>query len=308
MRRLGRSPRASSKSFRFAIGLGFLLAGDALASSPALEEEWKQVKAADSPITYARFLEAHPDFDRMSELMKRLHAANRRAAEKGRQIDLPVTRFERVEESSQGAEKLAFLGETADRAGRRHLRLELTFAGGRLVPGVAKEKGRGSWAYFFAEASALVDSMPTASASQPVLAVVWGGPDKSLPPAEVYLGGSRATRLIAVSTPAPRVDPSGQRDHPDSLSVYQEPAVSIRIFPPDYPDEAKQGNIGGLVLVRVTVSRTGRVTHAEVLSSDTVPVLETAAVRAALLSLFRPATRNGIPVESRVVVPFRFKH
>jgi len=290
-----------------AIGPGFLLEGAVLASSPSLEEDWKQTKAADSPIAYARFLEAHPQFDRTPELLKRLRTANRRAVEKGRQVDLMVTRYERVEAPSRGSEGLTYLGETADRAGRRHLRLELAFDARRLVPGVAKEKSKGSWVYFFAEANAVVDSMEASAAAQPVLAVVWGGSDRSLPPAEVYLGGGRSVRLITVAERPPWRDSFDQRANPDSLFAYEEPAVSIKIFTPDYPDEAKQGNIEGLVFVRVTVSETGRVVHAEVYRSDTIPVLEAAAVRAALLSLFRPAIRNGTPVEARVVLPFRFK-
>ena len=40
---------------------------------------------------------------------------------------------------------------------------------------------------------------------------------------------------------------------------------------------------------------------------DSIGVLDAAAVEAAMLSIFRPATRGGIPVKSRVVLPFRFK-
>jgi protein TonB len=111
-------------------------------------------------------------------------------------------------------------------------------------------------------------------------------------------------RLVAARTPVTVThDDEGSRPPP----VFDEPPVPIKIFTPDYPDEARQGKIGGVVSVEVTVSETGRVVRAEVVQSDTVPVLEAAAVRAALISLFRPALQNGEPIESRVTLPFRFK-
>jgi TonB family protein len=88
---------------------------------------------------------------------------------------------------------------------------------------------------------------------------------------------------------------------------YDEPPRPIKIFTPEYPTEARQGKIAGVVHVRMTIGESGRVTEASVYRSDTVAALEAAAVHAAKLSIFRPAMVDGVPVRSRIVFPFRFK-
>ncbi len=88
---------------------------------------------------------------------------------------------------------------------------------------------------------------------------------------------------------------------------FDEPPVTIRLFPPVYPDGAKQAKIEGVVYVRMTIGESGRVIAANVHRSETIAVLEAAAVEAAKLSIFRPAMKGGAPVKARVVLPFRFK-
>lgn len=93
----------------------------------------------------------------------------------------------------------------------------------------------------------------------------------------------------------------------ETFQPYDEPPQPIKIFTPEYPTEARQGRMTGVVHVRMTISETGRVTEASVYRSDAVAALEAAAVHAAELSIFRPAMVDGVPVRSRIVFPFRFK-
>ncbi len=88
---------------------------------------------------------------------------------------------------------------------------------------------------------------------------------------------------------------------------FDEPPVAIKLFPPEYPEAAKQAKVEGVVYVRMTIAENGRVIAASVHRSDTIASLDGAAVEAAKMSLFRPATRGGAPVKARVVLPFRFK-
>lgn len=296
-------------------GLAILLRSGAVfaASAPPVEDEWKQVKAADSPVVYARFLEAHPDFEKAPDLLKRLKAANRRAAGGGRQVEITMTRYESAESPAReqaGVAGVAYVGEVTGMVGRDRVLLDLVFEGGGmqglLVPGVQGEQGRGSWAVFFAQADSAGarERGERSGNTRPILAIVWGL-DRALPPAELYLGGTPAVRLIVAKSERGSVTSSAGSS--DSTLAFDEPPVSIKIFAPEYPPEARQARMEGLVLVEVIVSETGRVVHAEVIRSDTVPMLESASVRAALLSLFRPALHAGVPVRARVVLPFRFK-
>jgi len=88
---------------------------------------------------------------------------------------------------------------------------------------------------------------------------------------------------------------------------FDEPPVVIKLYPPDYPESAKQARIEGVVYVRMTIAESGRVIAANVQRSETIAALDAAAVEAAKLSIFRPAMKGGAPVKARVILPFRFK-
>lgn len=88
---------------------------------------------------------------------------------------------------------------------------------------------------------------------------------------------------------------------------FDEPPVVIQLFAPAYPEAAKQAKVEGVVYVRMTIAESGRVIAANVHRSETIAVLDAAAVEAAKLSIFRPAMKGGVPVKARVVLPFRFK-
>lgn len=85
-----------------------------------------------------------------------------------------------------------------------------------------------------------------------------------------------------------------------------EPRV-LKTAKPVYPELAREAGAEGTVLVEVTVDRTGRVTEARVVGSDTVIALEKAAVDAAMKYLFSPALQRNVPVTVRTVLTFEFR-
>jgi TonB family protein len=74
---------------------------------------------------------------------------------------------------------------------------------------------------------------------------------------------------------------------------------------PRYPPSAKKYNISGSVDVQVTISEAGRVTEAGAVSGH--PLLRGAAEEAARQWVFKPATLQGVPVKTEIVLTFVFK-
>ena len=79
----------------------------------------------------------------------------------------------------------------------------------------------------------------------------------------------------------------------------------IKKAQPRYPPSAKRFNISGPVDVQVTISEEGNVIEAKAISGH--PLLRGAAENATRQWVFRPATLNGIPVETQIVLTFVFK-
>ncbi len=74
---------------------------------------------------------------------------------------------------------------------------------------------------------------------------------------------------------------------------------------PRYPVKAKRVNASGPVEVQILISEVGRVIEAAAISGH--PLLRDAAVEAARQWVFKPATLNGVPVETQIVLTFVFK-
>jgi TonB family protein len=79
----------------------------------------------------------------------------------------------------------------------------------------------------------------------------------------------------------------------------------IKKAQPRYPLSAKRFNISGPVDVQVTISEAGSVIEAKAISGH--PLLRGAAENATRQWLFKPATLNGVPVETQIVLTFVFK-
>lgn len=88
--------------------------------------------------------------------------------------------------------------------------------------------------------------------------------------------------------------------------AYDTPPEPVHMEAAQYPELARQAEAEGTVMVLVTIDETGRVTAAQVQSSDAIESLQQAAVAAAKKWLFRPAKQRDVPVKVRIVIPFRF--
>src|SRR5262249_37919417 len=71
-----------------------------------------------------------------------------------------------------------------------------------------------------------------------------------------------------------------------------------------YPVGARSMNVSGKVDVRIVISEKGRVIEATIISGHMA--LQSAALEAALQWVYKPASRNGVPVKSESVLNFTF--
>ncbi|MEQ1504788.1 MAG: TonB family protein, partial [Myxococcota bacterium] len=83
------------------------------------------------------------------------------------------------------------------------------------------------------------------------------------------------------------------------------PPVLTTATTPDYPQEAKERNLRGDVVVRVSIDATGAVTDV-ILVSGVHPLLDLPAIDAARRLSFAPATQDGAPVACQVDYRFHF--
>lgn len=89
------------------------------------------------------------------------------------------------------------------------------------------------------------------------------------------------------------------------------PATSTRLMaietpPPAYPPELACDDVGGKVVLMLTVGTDGRPTQVRLLESSREAALDAAAQEAVQQWRFEPATRNGQPVTSQLNVPVTF--
>ncbi|MFN7136116.1 MAG: energy transducer TonB [Thermomonas sp.] len=119
---------------------------------------------------------------------------------------------------------------------------------------------------------------PPARPAAPVANAATGNP-ATAPTAPAAAGGSGGNQAqpMPLSTPAPR-----------------------------YPQEALRMGAGGTVQVRVTVTPDGRVDRLELAQGSGNRYLDRAALETVRRWTFRPAMRNGQPVQAVVVVPIQF--
>ena len=100
---------------------------------------------------------------------------------------------------------------------------------------------------------------------------------------------------------------SSVTDDPEPYYYFDEPPILMKIVIPTYPELAKQAGIEGTVLLSVLVGTDGAVLDVSVLWSDITPAMEKAAIAAARLFEFSPATQNTRPVKARISIPVVFK-
>jgi protein TonB len=96
----------------------------------------------------------------------------------------------------------------------------------------------------------------------------------------------------------------------DSDRVYPVPQVSERARvlakpEPQYTEEARRNAVSGSVVLRVVFSRTGEVTNIRALQSLPFGLTEK-AIAAARMIRFRPATKDGRPVNVYMQLEYNF--
>jgi len=95
-------------------------------------------------------------------------------------------------------------------------------------------------------------------------------------------------------------------DKPDSGAQDSKAISVIKNPPPIYPLALKQKGISGRVVIEATVDVDGKISKAKVIESSDA-VFSQAALKAIRQWAFRPATKNGQPIATKVQVPFAFK-
>jgi peptide/nickel transport system substrate-binding protein len=116
----------------------------------------------------------------------------------------------------------------------------------------------------------------------------------------------KETTAVAVTKPettatAPIVPPE-----PPKPSVITKAQVVKRILP-KYPESARAIGATGRVTVKVTIGVDGNVKSATIAKSFGNPACEAAALEAAKKWQFTPATKDGVPFEQHMHIPFDFK-
>jgi TonB family protein len=87
------------------------------------------------------------------------------------------------------------------------------------------------------------------------------------------------------------------------VGVEPEP---IEIAKPKYPESARRKKLAGEVVIKVIVGLKGQVEYAEILKSSGYGILDTAALKAAKKSKFKPVIEKGKKVRTWTTIPFRF--
>ncbi|NNM78344.1 TonB family protein [Sphingomonas sp. ID1715] len=114
-------------------------------------------------------------------------------------------------------------------------------------------------------------------------------------------GAGTGTRIEPTPTPT-------QTATPQPVTVGAEPLPSaIRDFQPPYPSQLLRTGVEGKAVVRVLIGTDGRVKQVAIISADD-PLFADATERQALRKWrFRPATRDGVAIESWKQMTVRFE-
>jgi TonB family protein len=95
---------------------------------------------------------------------------------------------------------------------------------------------------------------------------------------------------------------------PADFVEFDKAPTIIRDVAPKYPELAKAAGIEGEIWLKIFVREDGGVDKVEVFKSTKPEIgFEEAAIAAAQKFEFKPALKNGRPVATWVVLPFKFK-
>jgi len=122
---------------------------------------------------------------------------------------------------------------------------------------------------------------------------------------QLSIASPRLGALLASALLAALAAGCGPRDA-DQPIIPSTPLRAVDTPPPDYPAEIGCDQIGGKVVLQLTVGPEGKPTKATVLTSSKTRALDDAAVKAVQRWRFEAATRNGKPVATDIQVPVTF--
>mgnify|MGYP001559680618 CR=1 FL=1 len=112
------------------------------------------------------------------------------------------------------------------------------------------------------------------------------------------------------TSPAPSPQTVEGNSHVDQSATDQgaEAAPDYLLNPePKYPEAARRRGIEGVVVLEVLVLANGTAGSVHLAQSSVSALLDDAAVESVRLWRFRPAMRAGVPVDSTVTIPIRFR-
>ena len=102
---------------------------------------------------------------------------------------------------------------------------------------------------------------------------------------------------------APPPPPEEDDEVYEFFAVSEKPVLRNKAVP-KYPDLARKAQIEGKVVITVTIGKTGLVENAKVFKS--VPMLDEAAMAAAMQCKFKPAKQRDKFVKVKMNIPFDF--
>jgi len=98
----------------------------------------------------------------------------------------------------------------------------------------------------------------------------------------------------------------GGLDFGGAIGLDEPPKVVFKVLP-KYPELARKAGKEGIVILKILITRTGRVAKVVVLSAPGKLGFAEAAVEAVQQWKFEPPTVNGEPVDVWCTLPIRFK-
>ena len=99
--------------------------------------------------------------------------------------------------------------------------------------------------------------------------------------------------------------PAGGSDEPFRVGGGIRPPMKVLDVSPVYPPEAREARVQGVVILEITLSRTGEVSDVEVVRST--PLLDEAAVAAVRQWRYEPTLVDGEPVSILMTVTMNFR-
>jgi periplasmic protein TonB len=102
------------------------------------------------------------------------------------------------------------------------------------------------------------------------------------------------------------IPPDQDEPSPDIFQPFEKDPVPVVAIAPQYPDVPLRAGLEGNVIVKVLLTKEGKVKKAILVKSDGDLFIQS-AIDAAMEWVFTPALMNGKPVAVWVSIPFRFR-